>query len=158
MIFACMNIHIAPKLSNFNTSCELNVLIQAYLIYKSKQVYEMYLSLKQACDLIWAFYDRRGQRVFYVNTEGQEFTPLPVSGETREDALAHKLCSDNHLYYYTWFAINIIATLLRCGSLYYLVRGQRSLAKREIEKKKKRIRKKEKMKKMKKNKRREIAK
>ena len=52
----------------------------------------------------------------------------------------------------------IISTLLRTISLYYLVRGQMFLTKREAEKQKKRIRKKLKEKKKKKNKRREIAK
>ena len=134
MMFACMNIHIEHKLSNFTTSCQLNVLTQAYLIYKSRDVYEMYLSLKQACDLIWAFYEKRGERITYINTDGQTFTPQPPSGETRESALAHKLCSDNSFYYYCWFFINVISTLLRTISLYYLVRGQLFLTKREAEK------------------------
>ena len=46
------------------------------------------------------------------------------------------MCSNNIMYYYSWFVVNIILTILRLISLYYMARGQNYLAKKEVDKEK----------------------
>ena len=47
----------------------------------------------------------------------------PPSGKSYKDALVNDLCFNNHIYYYVWFTINGFITLMRCASLFLMIKG-----------------------------------
>mmetsp|Transcript_15389 Transcript_15389/g.26007 ORF Transcript_15389/g.26007 Transcript_15389/m.26007 type:complete len:135 (+) Transcript_15389:1-405(+) len=69
-ILACMNIHLAPKLSNFTNSVQLNVLMHFFLVTQTQKIYNLFLALQLSCQLVWDYYEKKGQRSVFINIQG----------------------------------------------------------------------------------------
>lgn len=153
-----MYIHVSQKLANYGVSIAGLIFIEYLMIMKTLNIYDLYLALENACNNIWAFYDRDGKRDIYENLGGQKYKLLPPKGTKDTDALANDLCVDNILNYYLWFAANLIITLIRLESFRRLIKGFLYLKKRENEKQRRKQRKKEKARKDRRRKKKEITK
>ena len=156
-IFSCLYIHLAPKLSNFSSSVQLNILTHVFLITQTREIWDLFKSVEQACNLIWDYYDKIGGRYTYEIT-GYGYTEVEPTGLDYTAALANDLCVNNYIYYYSWVFVNILLTFLRTISLFYMVRGQLYLKKREIEKMKRKQRKKEKIRNQRRSQKKELGK
>ena len=130
MIFACMYIHMSPKLGNFTFSVELNCFIQFQLVKWSFDIYSCFQAMSQSCHMVWEYYDLKGKKPVFVNLGDVIEVAKPASGVTKYDAKANHLCYMNHMYYYSWFGVNFVITLLRMQSLNLMLRGYKFLAKK----------------------------
>jgi hypothetical protein len=85
-------------------------------------------------------------------------TKLEASGISRNDALVNDLCVNNHLYFYAWFLVNVLITVLRSQSLLLMLRGYKTLSKKAADNAKKIKDKLEKVKKTRRSKKKELNK
>ena len=67
MIFACMYIHMSPKLANFTFSIELNMFVQFFLVKWTKELYHCFTAMSAACQMVWNYYDLKGQKPVFEN-------------------------------------------------------------------------------------------
>lgn len=159
MQMGSMIIHHAPMRTNyFNTSILVNMATQFILIMVSLDVYNLFLAMEQACNLVWDYYELKGSKPTFVKYRGNDFVRYPATGDDNTSAKAHDICVNNFFYYYTWFFTNCIVTALRTYSLFFMLRAQRFLTRRDDEKLKKKQRKRAKLAKLRRNRKRELGK
>ena len=158
MIFACMYIHMSPKLGNFTLSIEINLFFQFLLLKWSNELYQCFLAMSATCNMIWIYYDLKGKKPVFENVGDIIVTKVEASGINRHNANANDLCVMNHIYYYSWFLVNAVITALRTQSLVYMLRGYKVLRKKEDDKIKKKKANREKKRKQRRNNKKETNK
>ena len=100
--------------------------------------------MKNACDMVWEYYDLKGMKPVYTNTGDIITVKVPPSGLTHADAEVNELCVNNHFYYYCWFIFNFILTVLRLYSLFLMLKCYKFLSEKENDKRRRKLVKKEK--------------
>ena len=114
--------------------------------------------MSSACHMVWIYYDLRGQKPIFENLGDVVLIKEEASGVDRHDSLVNDLCVKNHIYYYSWFLVNLVMTVLRTQSLLYMLRGYKNLQKRADDNVKKLKAKREKIKKLRRSKKKEFNK
>ena len=114
--------------------------------------------MSRACNMIWEYYDLKGKKPVFENNGDIIIEREKASGIDRHNSIANHLCSWNHIYYYSWFLVNIFMTALRTQSLFYMLRGYKNLSKKAADKVKKDKAKREKVRKLRRSKKKELNK